>query len=204
MSTQPTQPAGRVGRRPGRQDTRGQILAAARGSFAARGFAGSSMRSIAAEAGVDAALIHHYFDSKQQLFLATVELPLPVAELVQALADSGVDGLGQRLITTILAVWDSELQPSLVAALRGVLAEPEMTRVAGEFVSVEVVGRLLSGLDLTAVEAERRGALVASQILGVLVGRYVMCLAPLVAQTSADLAAAIGPTLQRYLEGETS
>ena len=78
-----------------------------------------------------------------------------------------------------------------------------MTRVAAEFLSLEVVGRLLSGLDLPAAEAERRGALVASQMLGVLVGRYVMCLPPLVAQTSADLAAAIGPTLQRYLEGET-
>ena len=199
----PTQPASRVGRRPGRQDTRGQILAAARASFAARGFAGSSMRLIAAEAGVDAALIHHYFASKQQLFLATIELPLPIDELVQGLADSGVDGLGRRVITAILAVWDSDLQPSLVAAVRGILAEPQITRTAAEFLSAEIVDRLLSGLDLPAAETERRGALVASQILGVLVGRYVLCLPPLVAQTSEELAAAIGPTLQRYLEGAT-
>ena len=66
----------RVGRRPGNQDTRGQIITAARHAFATKGFAGASIRGIAAEAGVDAALIHHYFDSKQQLFLATVALPL--------------------------------------------------------------------------------------------------------------------------------
>jgi AcrR family transcriptional regulator len=197
-----TQPVSRAGRRPGRQDTRGQILAAARHSFAERGFGGSSMRAIAADAGVDAALIHHYFDSKQQLFLATVELPVPIDELVQSLADRGVDGLGTRTITTILSIWDSELQASLVAAIRAVLAQPEMTAAVGEFLSLEVIGRLLSGLGLPPAEAKRRSALVSSQILGVLVGRYVLKLEPLVAQSSADLVAAIGPTLQRYLEGD--
>jgi len=200
----PTQPVGRAGRRPGRQDTRGQILAAARHSFADRGFAGSSMRAIAADAGVDAALIHHYFDSKQRLFLATVELPLPLDEMVQVLADSGLDGLGPRIITTILAAWDSELQPSLVAALRGALAEPDMTRVVGEFLSLEVIGRLITVLELPEAEAQRRSALVSSQLLGIVVGRYVMKLPALVAQPSTELVAAIGPTLQRYLEGDTA
>ena len=73
----------KVGRRPGNQDTRGQIITAARHAFAAKGFAGASMRGIAAEAGVDAALIHHYFDSKQQLFLATVALPLGLPRMLE-------------------------------------------------------------------------------------------------------------------------
>ena len=76
------QGAPRTGRRPGNQDTRGQILDAARQAFAGRGFAATSIRAIAADAGVDAALVHHYFDSKQQLFLATVSLPqdLPTSD----------------------------------------------------------------------------------------------------------------------------
>ena len=198
----PGEPAGRVGRRPGRRDTRGEILAAARQGFARSGFAATSMRMIAADAGVDPALIHHYFANKQQLFLATIELPLPLDELLPQLAAGGLDGLGHRLIGTILNVWDSDLQPGLVAALRGVLAEPELSRATSEFLSMEVIDRLLGGQGLTPAEVQRRSALVAAHILGVVVGRYVMLLPALVAQDSADLVAAIGPTLQRYLDGE--
>ena len=75
-------PVGRSGRRPGRQDTRGEILAAARETFAARGFAGTTLRGIAGAAGVDPALIHHYFESKRSLFLATVQLPIDPPALI--------------------------------------------------------------------------------------------------------------------------
>ena len=114
----------KVGRRPGNQDTRGQIITAARDAFAAKGFAGASMRGIAAEAGVDAALIHHYFDSKQQLFLATVALPLELPHMLEEVAAGGRGGLGERLVRSVLGVWDSELQPSLVAAIRTALDRP--------------------------------------------------------------------------------
>ncbi len=92
------EPAPRLGRRPGNQDTRGAILAAAREAFAARGFAGASVRAIAADAGVDPALIHHYFDSKQQLFLATVQLPLELPQLIERVTAGGMVGLGERLV----------------------------------------------------------------------------------------------------------
>jgi len=98
----------RVGRRPGNQDTRGQIITAARQAFATKGFAGASMRGIAAEAGVDAALIHHYFDNKEQLFLATVALPLEMPQKLEEVAAGGLDGMGERLVRTVLGVWDSD------------------------------------------------------------------------------------------------
>ena len=88
----------KVGRRPGNQDTRGQIITAARQAFAAKGFAGASMRAIATDAGVDAALIHHYFDSKQQLFLATVALPLELPRIVEEVAAGDRNDLGERLV----------------------------------------------------------------------------------------------------------
>jgi AcrR family transcriptional regulator len=192
------------GRRPGNQDTRGEILTAARHAFAARGFAGASVRGIAAEAGVDAALVHHYFDTKEQLFLATIELPLPLGEVVEGLTAGGTEGLGERIITTLLTVWDSDLQPSLVAALRTGLAEPGMTRSLSEFVTLEVIGKLLSNLDLPEKEATLRTGLVASQLAGVIIGRYVLRLPALTEQSPETLAAAIGPTLQRYLSGEVT
>jgi AcrR family transcriptional regulator len=191
----------KVGRRPGNQDTRGQIITAARHAFAAKGFAGASMRGIAAEAGVDAALIHHYFESKQQLFLATVALPVEFPQVLEPLAAGDRVDLGERLVRTVLGIWDSELQPSLVAAIRTALTDPALTRSVSEFFSLEVIGRVLRQDDLPQEEANRRAGLVASQVLGLLIGRYVLRLPALVNRRSEDLVAEIGPTVQRYVDG---
>jgi AcrR family transcriptional regulator len=193
----------KVGRRPGNQDTRGQIIAAARHAFAAKGFAGASMRGIAAEAGVDAALIHHYFESKQQLFLATVALPLGFPQVLEHVAAGDRADLGKRLVQTVLGVWDSELQPSLVAAIRTALTDPGLTRSVGEFLTLEVIGRVLRQDDLPPEEANRRAGLVASQVLGLVIGRYVLRLPALVNRQTDDLVAEIGPTVQRYVDGRT-
>jgi len=190
----------KVGRRPGNQDTRGQIITAARQAFAEKGFAGASMRAIAAEAGVDPALIHHYFDSKQQLFLATVALPLELPEIVGKVAAGTRDDLGERLVRTVLGVWDSDLQPSLVAAIRTTLTDPALTRSVGEFLALEVIGQVLRR-DLPPEEANRRAGLVASQILGLLMGRYVLRMPVLANRRTEDLVAEIGPTVQRYVDG---
>jgi AcrR family transcriptional regulator len=191
----------KVGRRPGNQDTRGQIITAARHAFATKGFGGASMRAIAAEAGVDAALIHHYFDSKQQLFLATVALPLGLPGMLEEVAAGGRGGLGERLVKSVLGVWDSEFQPSLVAAIRTTLTDPALTRSAGEFLTLEVIGHVLPRDDLSPEEANRRAGLVASQILGLVVGRYVLRLPVLANRETEDLVAEVGPTVQRYVDG---
>jgi AcrR family transcriptional regulator len=189
----------KVGRRPGNQDTRGQIIAAARHAFAAKGFAGASMRGIASEAGVDAALIHHYFESKQQLFLATVALPLGFPQVLEHVAAGDRADLGKRLVQTVLGVWE----PSLVAAIRTALTDPGLTRSVGEFLTLEVIGRVLRQDDLPPEEANRRAGLVASQVLGLVIGRYVLRLPALVNRQTDDLIAEIGPTVQRYVEGRT-
>jgi AcrR family transcriptional regulator len=193
----------KVGRRPGNQDTRGQIITAARQAFAAKGFGGASLRAIAAEAGVDAALIHHYFDSKQQLFLATVALPLELPEIVEKVAAGDRDDLGERLVRTVLGVWDSELQPSLVAAIRTTLTDPALTHSVGEFLAVEVIGHVLRRDDTAPEEANRRAGLVASQVLGLLIGRYVLRMPALANRETEDLVTEIGPTVQRYVDGRT-
>jgi len=193
----------KIGRRPGNQDTRGQIIAAARQAFAAKGFAGVSMRAIAADAGVDAALIHHYFDSKQQLFLATVALPTDLLQRLELVAAGDRKDLGERLVRTVLGVWDSELQPSLIAAIRTALTDPALTRSIVEFFTLEVIGHVLRRDDLPPEEANRRAGLVASQVLGLLIGRYVLRLPVLVDRRTEDLVAEVGPTVQRYVDGRT-
>ena len=191
----------KLGRRPGHQDTRGVILTAARAAFAARGFAGASVRGIAADAGVDPALVHHYFANKDELFLATVQVPVDLPQIIDRVTADGLDGLGERVVSTLLSIWDSELQAGLVGALRTALNDPAMARSLSEFVTSEVLGRLMRPTRLSpAVTADRLG-LVGSQLLGLIIGRYVLRLPALTDRPAAELVADLGPTVQRYLDG---
>jgi AcrR family transcriptional regulator len=98
----------RRGRRPGSPDTRAAILVEARALFAAKGYAGTSVRAVATAAGVDAALVHHYFGTKDDLFLAALRAPLDPREVLAPVAAAGVDGAGERLVRIFLSVWDDE------------------------------------------------------------------------------------------------
>ena len=190
---------GRSGRRPGNPDTRRQILEAAREVFATNGFAKASIRKIAAGAGVDPALVHHYFGSKDELFLATVQVPVNPRAVVEQLVAGGPDGLGERMISTILQVWESPAGASLIAAIRTAIGDPGTTRALGQFITAEIVARMLRSLDCPPAEADLRGALVVSQVLGVVVGRYVLGVEALTRLTTAEIVASVGPTLQTYL-----
>ncbi|HEX2288832.1 MAG TPA: helix-turn-helix domain-containing protein, partial [Pseudonocardiaceae bacterium] len=97
----------RSGRRPGNQDTRQSILDAARAMFAERGFDGASIRAIATEAKVDPALVHHYFGTKDKLFLESMNMPLNPAELVPKALSGPREEVGERLVRLVLSVWDS-------------------------------------------------------------------------------------------------
>ena len=194
-------PPARSGRRPGNPDTRQEILDVARDMFAAVGFTKASIRRIAAAAGVDAALVHHYFGSKDELFLATVQVQVNLRQVVDQLVADGVDDLGRRMLATILAEWESPAGASLVAAFRTAVGDPGPGRALTQFVTTEVVGRVLRALQYPEAEAEIRGGLLASQILGVVIGRFVIGLPALARMDGEVLIATVGPTLQHYLTG---
>ena len=147
------------------------------------------------------ALIHHYFHTKEELFLATMQIPLPIHELVAPLTAGGTDGLGERLLRTMLAIWESDLQASLVASLRTAVDEPATTRSMQEFMTAEVFGQVLHTLPYPETEANRRLGLVASQLGGLMIGRYILKLPALVDMSVEELAVAVAPTLQRYIDG---
>ena len=191
----------RSGRRPGSPDTRQQILDSARKVFAANGFNKASIRKIATNAGVDPALVHHYFRSKDELFLATVDVPINPREVVEQLLRDGTEGLGGRMVAAILGVWDSTAGSALLAALRTAIGDPGSTRALSQFVTAEIITRLLKALGYPPAEVELRGALVASQVLGMIVGRYVLAVGALPRLQPDVIAANIGPTLQTYLTG---
>jgi AcrR family transcriptional regulator len=189
----------RTGRRPGRQDTKEAILAAAREAFAEKGFDGASIRYIATSAGVDPALVHHYFGAKDQLFLAAMQIPIDPGKIIPQLAAGGVDGLGERLVRTFLGIWDSPAGSAGVALLRSAVRNDLAARLLREFITTQVMRRVLAHLDLDPAEVPTRASLVASQLMGLAMMRYVIKLEPLASGPPEAVAAAIGPTIQRYV-----
>ena len=192
----------RSGRRPGNQDTRQSILDAARVMFAERGFDQASIRAIATEAKVDPALVHHYFGTKDKLFLASMNAPMNPAELVpQALAGPREEA-GERLIRTVLTVWDSPAGSAAVALLRSAMSNEWTARLMREFVVTQVLRRAVAELGMDGEEAAMRAALVATQLSGLAVVRYVLKVEPVAGADPEELVRAVGPTVQRYLTGD--
>jgi len=189
----------RRGRRPGAPDTRAAILGAARELFATSGYGGTSIRAVAAAAGVDAALVHHYFGTKDDLFLAALQLPIDPRSAMLPVLEGGLPGAGERLLRVFLGVWDDEQnQQPLLALVRG-LAEPSGQRLVRDGVLQMVLGPVGRGLGID--DPERRMALVASQMVGVVILRYLLRAEPLASMAPDELVAAYAPTLQRYLSG---
>ncbi|HEX6336052.1 MAG TPA: TetR family transcriptional regulator [Jiangellaceae bacterium] len=197
--------ARRVGRRPGRQDTRGAILNAARDVFAERGYDGASIRLIATGAGVDPALVHHYFGTKEQLFLAVVQPPVSPAELVPKIVTGDPERLGERLIETFLSVFESPATgPAFEALIRGAFANRLSSTLIREFFAVQVIRRVVRELgDLVDVaELPLRANLAASQMLGLVATRYIIKFQPIASVSREAVIAAVAPTVQRYLTGD--
>lgn len=193
--------AGRTGRRPGSPDTRREVLDAGRAEFAARGYRAATIRGIAARAGVDPALVHHYFGTKAQLFAATLELPFEPSQLVSAVLADGVDGAGERLLRVILGVLDAQPEQSpVLALLRSVAAGDETAELVREFARVQIIGTI--ALLIPSEDPELRAELIASQVLGIAMVRSVLRLEPLASADREVLVAAYAPTIQRYLDGD--
>lgn len=186
------------GRRAGGADTRGEILAAARASFADTGYAGTSIRKVAAAAGVDPALVHHYFGTKDDLFLAALRAPLDPRLVMEAVAEGDPAQVGERLVTAFFEVWeDPEMRLPLLAIVKaGVAGEPGRSVMEAALQRL-VFGHLVEVLGLD--HGARRLSLMASQMVGLVVTRYVLRLEPIASMPVDELAAWLAPTVQRYL-----
>jgi AcrR family transcriptional regulator len=194
------EPPRRRGRRPAGEDRRGDILAAAREEFARRGFDGATLRGIARAAGVDARLVHHYFEGKDAVFTAAFELPVRPQDVVGPVLAPGPDGIGERLVRLFLTVWDSPPgRQRIVALLSASLTSEAGARMLREFLTREVFARIVA--TLRADDPELRASLAASQLMGLVVARYVVAVEPLASLAPDDVVELVGPTLQAYLTG---
>ncbi|PQM53953.1 TetR family transcriptional regulator [Mycolicibacter virginiensis] len=189
------------GRPSGASDNRDKILTAARDLFARNGFANTSIRAVAAAAGVDAALVHHYHGTKQQLFAAAVELPIDPMTVLGPLRETPVEELGRTLPELLLPLWDSQAGTGLIAALRSMLTGTEVP-LARSFFRDIVIAELAPRIDEPSGTGVLRAEFAASQLMGVVVARYIIGLEPIASLPAQQVVAMIAPTLQRYLTGD--
>ena len=196
MTTEPS----RRGRRPAGSDTRGDILEAARAEFGRLGYEATTMRGVARAAGVDARLVHHYFDGKEEMFVAAFDFPVRPQQLVQAILADGPEGVGERVVRVFLGVWHGPGGAErLRALLSAALVSDAGARMLREFVTRELLYRVAAGLDVP--DPELRATLAAAQLIGIGVVGIVLGVEPLASADVEALVALAGPTLQRYLAG---
>ncbi|MGN6245932.1 MAG: TetR/AcrR family transcriptional regulator [Motilibacteraceae bacterium] len=188
------------GRRSGSSDTRSEILAAAREEFASRGYDGASVRGIARAAGVDPALVHHYFGGKEQVFVAAMQLPLDPSQVLPRIVDGDPARLGERLARVFLAAWsDPAGRAPFVAMVGAAMTNEQAATMLREFVTRALLGRVVEASG--APRAELRHSLAGAQLVGTALLRYVVRVEPLASASEEDVVAALGPVLQRYLAG---
>ena len=198
-SRAPGQPGNvRRGRRPAGEDTRAEILDAARAEFCLRGYDASSLRAIARLAEVDPALVHHYFDGKAALFVEAMSIPVNPVFLIDAILAGPREGVGERLAATFFDIWDSPPgRERLVALIRSAVSQEDAARMLREFLTREVFAKVALSMDVP--QPHLRAGLAAAQMIGVAMMRYVIGFEPVVGASTGEIVALVGPTLQRYL-----
>lgn len=191
-------PSAPRGRRPGNPDTRRRILEAAHAEFSQQPYEATSMRAIARRAGVDPALLRHYFADKTALFLQAAQIDFDPRVLVRRLAAGGRAGVGERAVATALRLWESPLGASLIAALRrdlGLL--PSYGKLLGSAMS-QATDLLLD--ELPAEERKVRTALVETIMSGLLMARYVARIEPVASLPGPTIVRRWGALVQRVLD----
>jgi AcrR family transcriptional regulator len=191
----------RRGRRAGGEDTKAALLAAAREVFVERGYEGATVRSIAARAGVDAAMVNHWFGGKENLFAkAVLQVPVDINELIGRLLDGPDEEIGERMVRNFIAVWDPIGGGPFAAMVRSVTAHSQVADVLRGFFVQTLLKRVVTHLD--SPDAELRATLLASQIFGMGMVRYVVKFEPLASADVETVVKAIAPNMQRYLTGD--
>ena len=191
----------RIGRRRGSPDTRESILEVARRLFSDKGFDATTVRAIASDAGVDPAMIHHYFGTKEELFRESLSIPFdPTTEIPKIVAE-GREHAGANLIRMFVRIWDSPLGGAAAAMIRSAMSNEWTTRLLREFITTQILRKVTAELKLDPAEAPLRVSLVASQLAGLAITRYIIKLEPIASLPVDDLVKAIGPNVQRYITG---
>jgi AcrR family transcriptional regulator len=192
--------------RPGRwrtgAESRRRILETARDLFRQHGYAGTTVRAVAAEAGVDPAMVFYFFGTKQGLFGATVEMSAEVPPAIESVFVGGLDGIGERIVRTLVENLDRSDRTPLVILARSAPTHDESEALLREFIAREITDRLAALLD--APDAALRVGMVTVQILGLAVARYIVRIEAIADAPVDELVARFGPVVQHCLTGASA
>ncbi|WP_425459904.1 TetR/AcrR family transcriptional regulator [Lentzea flaviverrucosa] len=191
----------RRGRRAAGEDTKAALVAAAREVFIEKGYDGATVRAIAAKAGVDAAMVNHWFGGKEGLFAQSVlQLPFDPAEILKRVLDGPAEEAGERIIRTFVTVWDATGGGTFSALIRSVTSQPEVAGALKSFLVNAIFKNVLA--ELGAEQHELRATLCATQMVGLGIVRYVVQFEPLASTDLETVVRTVAPNLQRYLTGD--
>ncbi len=193
-----------VGRRPGNADTRGEIIEAAKRVFAAKGYDGTSLRAVARDAGVDPALVHHYFDGKASLFVAAMALPFDPREVKSHAA--APEYSGARTIESFLSMWDraEATGSSFGSCVSAMAASANVADAMREFVNERIWSVVSRNEGESEAVSRRRTAMVSSQLMGLAFTRYILRVPPMSTASPKEIGRWVGPTLDGYVKGPLS
>lgn len=182
----------------GTDDARDAVLDAARAAFHARGYARTSVKAVAAAAGVAPDVVGKYYQSKDKLFAAAMMLPFDPATAIPALVAPGLDGMGERLTrVTLETLGDPETRADLIALARAGASGSKAAAGLKTFVEQDVVDRLATVIGVP--DARLRANLITSYLLGIAINRYVIRLEPLASMSEEDVVRLVSPTVQDWL-----
>jgi AcrR family transcriptional regulator len=191
---------GRPGRWRSGAESRQRILEAARDLFGQHGYGGTTVRAIAAAAEVDPAMVFYFFDTKQGLFAAAIEMSDNVPPAIESIFAGGLDGIGERIVRTLVENLDKSDRAPLVMLTRSAPTHEKSETLLREFIDREITDRLAAMLD--APDAALRAGMVNAQILGLAVTRYIVRIEPIASLPAEELVARFGPLVQHCLTPE--
>ncbi len=180
-----------VGMRRSSEQTKAVILAAARQRFAESGYERATIRAIAADANIDPSMVMRYFGNKDQLFAAAADFDLQIPDL----SDVEPGDLGGRIVAHFVQRWERD--EALVVLLRSSTTNAEAAQRMREIFTTQLLPVIAN---VNPADAARRAGLIATQVLGLALCRYVLRLPPVVGMSRDEIVAWLGPTVQRYLD----
>lgn len=187
-----------LGRRPGQSGSRDVLLATARRLFAEKGYDGASVRDIASAAGVDPAMIRHYFGGKANLFRATVGWPFEPEQLRDRIVDGDPVGLAEGLTRVFFDAWEHpDTRAPLLAILRGAATHDDSAALVRQFIERRLYPQIAG--ELSGPGAELRVDLAMAQLLGIAYLRHVLRIEPLASESVEQLIARAIPVVRLHL-----
>ena len=192
-------PSGRPGRWRSGAESRQRVLDAARVLFHRNGYAGTTVRAVAAEAGVDPAMVFYFFGTKQGLFAAVLDMSAQLPSAIDAIFDGGLDGVGERVIRTLLENMDKSDRTPLAMLTRSAPTHDQSETLLREFIDREITRRLAAMLDTP--DAALRAGMVNVQLLGLTVARYIVRIEPIASASVDELVTRFGAIVQHCLTG---